>query len=417
MRNILLVAYHFPPSSISSGHLRTLALVRYLPDFGWRPCVLSANPRAYTRVDSRLLAEVPDHVTVTRAFALDAKKHLGINGTYPILLAQPDRWASWWFGAVPAGLRLIRRHRPAVIWSTYPIASAHLIAHTLHRLTGIPWVADFRDPIGDSDTAGSPLTRKVRGWVERRTVEHSACNVFTTAGAARLYAERYPERRSEDFEVIPNGFDEVDFADLPNGQPVAKKQPAALQLIHSGLLYREQRDPSAFLAALAELRSGRDVSPDSLQVTLRASGHEQHYAQVIDSLGLGDMVMLRPPVPYHEALREQYEADGLLLFQGSEYNRQVPAKVYEYLRIGRPIFALTDPSGDTAAMLRAAGVGSVVQMDSKEAIVPALRQFISTVRERECKALSPEEVAKYSRRSRVEELATLLDRVAVTSGK
>lgn len=415
MRNILLIAYHFPPSAISSGHLRTLALTRYLPDFGWKPNVLSANPRAYSRVDSRLLAQVPDHVPVTRAFALDAKKHLGINGSYPILLAQPDRWSSWWFGAVPAGLRLIRRHRPAVIWSTYPIASAHLIAYTLHRLTGVPWVADFRDPIGDSDTGGSPLTRKVRGWVERRTVERSACNVFTTAGAATLYARRYPERPRQSFAVIPNGFDEVDFTDLPKDQPATKEQSGVLRLIHSGLLYREQRDPTAFLAALAELRSNKEVAPDSLQVIFRASGHEQHYAQLIEGLNLSDMVTLRPPVPYHEALREQYGADGLLLFQGSEYNQQVPAKVYEYLRIGRPIFALTDPGGDTAAMLRAAGVGSIVQMESKEAIVPALRQFISAVRGQAYKALSPEEVAKYSRRSRVEELAALLDRVAVSS--
>src|SRR5690606_11187190 len=45
-------------------------------------------------------------------------------------------------------------------------------------------------------------------------------------------------------------------------------------------------------------------------------------------------------------------ADLLLVFQGTNFNTQIPAKIYEYLRAGRCIMALLDPSGDTAAQLR-----------------------------------------------------------------
>jgi hypothetical protein len=122
-----MIAYHYPPFCGGSGVLRTLKFSRYLPEQGWRPIALSANPRAYPQCGEEQLSEIPRSAVVERAFALDTARHLAIRGAYARWLAQPDRWSSWWFGAVPAGLRLIRTYRPEVIWSTYPIPTAHLI--------------------------------------------------------------------------------------------------------------------------------------------------------------------------------------------------------------------------------------------------------------------------------------------------
>jgi hypothetical protein len=63
-------------------------------------------------------------------------------------------------------------------------------------------------------------------------------------------------------------------------------------------------------------------------------------------------VDLAPPIPYRQAVGEMLGADLLLVFQGPNFNSQIPAKVYEYLRAGRPILGLVDPKGDTAAQLR-----------------------------------------------------------------
>src|SRR3990170_1185865 len=147
MRNILMIAYHYPPYPSGSGIHRTLKFSQYLPEHDWKPVMLTPNPRAYFESRNDRIPEIPPTVSVTRAFALDAARHLSFRGSYFRFTALPDRWASWWLGAVPAGLRLIRAHRPDIIWSTYPIATAHLIGLTLHRLSGIPWVADFRDPM------------------------------------------------------------------------------------------------------------------------------------------------------------------------------------------------------------------------------------------------------------------------------
>src|SRR5215831_3848014 len=174
MNRVLMIAFHYPPCAESSGVHRALKFSRYLRDAEWDPVVLTVHPRAYERATAHQLREIPAGTPVHRAFALDASRHLSFRGTFPRFMALPDRWANWWLSAVPAGLRLIRRHRPQVIWSTYPVATAHLIGLTLHRLTGLPWVADFRDPMTEDDYPPDPLRRRLCGWIERRTAARAA---------------------------------------------------------------------------------------------------------------------------------------------------------------------------------------------------------------------------------------------------
>jgi hypothetical protein len=92
---LLIIAYHFPPQTGSSGLLRTLKYCQFLPQSGWDPVVLTPTPRAYEKIDDNSLASIPKGVPVIRSFALDAKKHLGIGGRYPRYIALPDRWVSW----------------------------------------------------------------------------------------------------------------------------------------------------------------------------------------------------------------------------------------------------------------------------------------------------------------------------------
>src|SRR4029453_1880584 len=139
----------------------------------------TAHPRAYPQTARESVREIPSSLEVHRAFALDAARHLAVSGSFPRVLALPDRWWSWSLGAVPAGLRLIRRFNPDVLWTTYPGATAHLIGAALHRLTAIPWVAVFRDPMAQDDSPADPLTHKTFEWIERRTLKACAKAIFT----------------------------------------------------------------------------------------------------------------------------------------------------------------------------------------------------------------------------------------------
>jgi len=156
-RNVLMIAFHFPPVKGSSGIQRTLRFSQYLPSFGWQPIVLSANKRAYESISHEKVGDISSYTIVKRAFALDTKQHLSINGRFLEFLAIPDRWISWFFGGVIQGLLIYRKFKPLIIWSTYPIATAHLIGYALHRLTGLPWIADLRDPMAQDGYPESPM--------------------------------------------------------------------------------------------------------------------------------------------------------------------------------------------------------------------------------------------------------------------
>src|SRR5690606_32900434 len=135
--------------------------------------------------------EIPDEVEVIRAGAWDTKRHLSLGGRYPTVLALPDRWWSWMIGALPAGIAALRRVRFDAIWSTYPIGTAHRIGAALARHSGLPLVADFRDPMAQEGYPEHPLVWRSFARVERKAIETAAASTFTTRGALRMYRERY----------------------------------------------------------------------------------------------------------------------------------------------------------------------------------------------------------------------------------
>ena len=407
-----MVAFHFPPQRGSSGVQRTLKFAQYLPACGWQPSILTAHPRAHEATGADQLGEVAPDLEVRRAFALDSARHLALRGRYTLWSALPDRWISWAIGAVPAGLSMIRRLRPAVLWSTYPIATAHLIALALHRLSGVPWVADMRDPMLDDEYPRGRLARKAAAWIEARTVSHCARLVCTTPGALRSYRARYPQLAEGRCVVIENGYDEDNFRDAETVARAPRAMGAPLLLLHSGIIYPSERDPRALLAALAALLDDGLVAGVPLRVLLRAPVHEAFLRALIAEHGLGQVVQVAPPLPYREALAEMLAADGLLLLQAANCNEQVPAKLYEYLRARRPILALTDSAGDTAQALRDAGGANIAPLDDQVAIMAALSAFVQALAGSGLPLPDDATVQAHARSARAARLAALFDQVA-----
>lgn len=410
MRNaVLMVAFHFPPAALGSGHLRTLGFARHLPTEGWTPMVLSACPMAYPATRPVGPDDIPAGCSVHRALAFDASRHLAIHGKYPGFIAQPDRWSSWWPAAVISGLRLIRRHRIKAVWSTYPIMTAHCIARTLGRVAGIPWIADFRDPVATSVEAGNRWSFASQHRWEQRTLRDAARIVFTTPSALRACAERYPQAHTEGrLALIENGYDDFAFTHLPAPAPSAGRP---LVFVHSGLLYTDGRNPTPFFTALARLRESGTLSPADVRIVLRASGSEAEYAPELERLRIADLVTLAPPVSNRAALEEQARADALILFQGARFDRQIPAKLYEYLRIGRPILALVSETGDTARLLQRTGGAKPILIDDADAITSQLLEFVDALRRGNQATVPLADVTRYSRASGTRTLAQLLGQV------
>lgn len=412
-RRVLLIAFHFPPVKGSSGIQRTLKFSTYLREYGWEPMVLTVSPRAYEQTSNDQMKEISENLVVERAFALDTSRHLAIGKRYPGWLAQPDRWVSWLPSAVWRGHSLIRRYRPSIIMSTFPIATAHLIGLSLQRLSGLPWIADFRDSMTETGYPRDALTWRIHRRLEAAVMRRCASAIFTTEGAREMYAERYPEKSTASLRVIENGFDEENFRDAESQlDRSALGKPGQLTFVHSGILYPDERDPKPFFAALRSLKEAGEISHDRLQVILRATANDDQYRPMLSESGLTDIVKLAPAIPYQDALQEMLRADSLLLFQAANCNHQIPAKLYEYLRAGRPIFALTDPRGNTASALRAAGTTDIVDIANAGDIAAGLRRIIGALRNGAATGTAPDIANLHSRHARTAELASLLNQVA-----
>ena len=410
MNRVLMIAYHYPPFSGSSGIQRTLRFSQDLPAFNWQPSVLSAHPRAFEQASDDLLKDVPASVDVQRAFALDASRHLSVFKRYPGWIARPDRWISWLFGALATGFRMLRQHRPNVIWSTYPIATAHLIGYWLSRMSGIPWVADFRDPMAHVGYPPDKATWDSYLSVEQKVFAQASRMVFTTPGAARLYAQRYAPQANR-IRIIENGYDEASFSQLAQPTAQAALNPGKFTLLHSGIVYPEWRNPRELFGALRRLIESGRIDPNLMRVRFRASGHPDFLASLAASHELNDLVQILPPVGYKSALAEMCAADGLLVLQSGDCNDQIPAKVYEYLRAQKPMLGLCGEDGDTADVLRQAGFKHLAPLEQSQLIGDALGNFLHDIRNGVTPPSNRMFVESASRRAKASALADLFNEV------
>jgi hypothetical protein len=407
-KRILMVALEFPPCH-SAGVQRPLSFVRHLPRWGWQPIVLTAKPKAYRNLDGDGMPELPPGVEVARAFALDSSRHLAIGGRYLSITASPDRYVTWFLPALMRGLRLIRQYRPHAIWSTYPVATSHWIAGVLAAKSGLPWVADFRDPAQfhyDEGAVRSSRARQIDAAVARK----AEMLVFTTEKARGLYLEKYPALSPEHTAVIENGYDGAAFSQfVENAGEPAGHEADPVVLLHSGALYGEGRDPTALIEAAGIL--GPRLAAEGRRIILRFRGASASPAQreLVHRFGAEPYVEFAPRVSFEEAQGEMGTADVLVLIQAPLFDLQIPGKVYEYIASRRPIVALTGQNGATAQLLREVDAAMVVGDRDVTGIVDGLATAL---------AMGPRggDLKRYDRAAGAERLAGMLNRIAATRG-
>lgn len=412
-KRIMLIAFHFPPYGGGSGVHRATGFARYLPENGWQPHVLTVSTRAYEKAGADDCENLPG-VTVMRAPALDAQRHLSFRGRYFRWFALPDRWTTWVLTAVPKGLFALHRSKIQIILATFPIPTALLIGLTLNLLTGKPLIADFRDSMTEEEYPRDPTTRWVYRLIEKLLVRRSSLLLFTTPSTRRMYLNRYPDLSPEKCVVLANGYDEDDFSDLDRAlikNSESKVIDRPVRLVHAGVIYTDDRDPRDFFRALGRLKAEGVIDERSLMIDLIASGSENYYSELLHDYGIASIVSLLPARSHRDALMDIAHADGLLLFQAASCSHQIPAKVYEYFRTGKPILALTNASGDTAALLREVGGATVVELDNEASIYAAVPNFVRLVKDRMHPLPDLHTAQKYTRQSGASQLARYLDKL------
>ncbi|RYD49224.1 MAG: hypothetical protein EOP83_25415, partial [Verrucomicrobiaceae bacterium] len=122
MKKILFIAYHFPPAG-GGGVQRSLKFVKYLPEAGYLPIVLTIEApdgRRWTPKDQALMDEVPAEVEIHRVSIPDEVHTPGkLERAARELLGLRSRFGKAWMErAIEAGTRIAGKEKPDLIFVT-----------------------------------------------------------------------------------------------------------------------------------------------------------------------------------------------------------------------------------------------------------------------------------------------------------
>jgi glycosyltransferase involved in cell wall biosynthesis len=257
--------------------------------------------------------------------------------------------------------KLIEEHKISAILSTSPPVATHLAALWLKRRYGLRWVADFRDPLD-----GNPF----RGiWydsaLERVILRYADSCVANTDVLAEAWRVRHPGA-ADKVTVIWNGFDP---AEEVRAALLGERQRRVLA--HVGSIY-SGRTPALVLKSMRRLIHTGVLDSSSLTLDLVGDVEDVSLGDYSDLRRLACLRCINQHVPRAESLQIMIEADYLLLLDLNSKGTclQVPAKLFDYVRAGRPILAITARNSPAERILVRSGVpNTCIYPDDAENVV------------------------------------------------
>jgi glycosyltransferase involved in cell wall biosynthesis len=371
-QRVLMLAYYFPPLG-GGGVQRTLKHVKYLPQAGFAPIVVTGTGRGFPLRDPLLSREVPAGTVVLRAPALPLQvarwkaegllRRLGLPQWPASAIGWPDEMVGWLPFALAQALRAVRKYRPNVIYTTSSPVTAHLAGLVLQRATGLPWVADFRDPWTRHPHAAKQFAPFARASAAlERLVTRRADQVVVADESVTLLGIQPDDER---MAIIRNGVDPDDLMELQTRAP-----PAHFRLSYVGSLYGAIDGVPATSALRALVQRG---VVDRRDVELR----------IVGDAGIGDpslaadiRVTQTGYVDHSEALREMAGATALLLHL-PRITRASSGKLFEYLASGRPVLCIAARDNLAYRLVEELGAGPCVEPEDTEGVERAIADLVA----------------------------------------
>ena len=393
----LVVAYYFPPKG-GAGTQRFAKFCKYLPEFGVEPTVLTVDEGLTTRHaphdDASLLDDRTEVVRVPQPTVVPGSLRLSRSLR---LCIDDDEWAH---AAAARALELARARRFDVVVTTLSPYACHRIGERLRDELSVPWVVDLRDPWALDAWRVFPSVLHARLDLHRlrRTLTGADFVIANVPEARRAFVAL--GAAAERTVVIPNGFDEADFATAATAE--RRREHAPLRIVHVGTFHPadlpagltrntlrrvrlrqiEPRGRTGFhlLHALAQLRDrlGADAGR---RVELHLYGPlDDSHRRLIDALELSPLVHAHGYVPHAASIAGLCAADVVFVplhaVPAGERALVAPGKLYEALASERCVLGAL-PAGDAADLIRGLGAGLVVPPTDTAALAAALHELVA----------------------------------------
>jgi len=427
LRKVLIITYYWPPSG-GAGVQRWLKFVKYLRESGWEPVIYTPENPEFPAIDESLAKDIPENIEIVKtriwepyrfykkligagknerinAGFLSEKKRPGMAERVSIWLRGnffiPDARKFWIKPSVKFLLKYLKSHPVDAIVSTGPPHSMHMIALGIKRKTGLPWLADFRDPWTNIDFYHELM---LTAWADRKhhrqelSVLKEADEVVVISRSMKTDFIKIYDR---DYSVITNGYDSEDVAG------VNVSLDTKFSIAHIGTMVKT-RNPEALWKALGDEVSANEGFASVLEIKLVGSV-DYSVTNSIEKAGLSRFVNRIPYIPHNEVVSIQQQSQVLLLLINDTPNAKVilPGKFFEYMAAQRPVLCIGPADGDAAQVIAETNAGFVAGINDEAAIRSAIRElyqrFITGNN-----SVDSQGVEKYSRKQLTGEMAARL---------
>lgn len=415
-RRLLFVSYYYPPMGLS-GVVRASKFSRYLPDFGWKPVVLTVGDVGYYAHDESLLNEVLQAgVEIERTKTLDLlyllrKKRTvrmpttrnrrivtGITHTF----LQPDNKVGWKRHAVRRALELAEEQKFDAIFVTAPPFTSFLIGRELQDALQIPLIVDYRDPwIDNMDYFyATPLHRSYAARLEEDVLKNADSIIVVNRKIKESLIARYPFLSHETVHILTSGYDRNDFEEAAK-DPLPRSE--RMRFMFSGVADAHQT-PAIFLRGLSKVFARRPELRDEIEVCFVGTLHER-FRKLATKLGVSSAMVTPGYVEHIDAIRWLLSSDVLWLTTRSPVI--TPGKIHEYVGAGKPIISIS-PEGVMDRVMDEYGAGICVRPDDEEGVVAAIESLYEAWKNGLLPKGNPEVSERYEQQVVTESLARIL---------
>lgn len=438
MKRVLIISYYWPPTG-GSGVQRWVKFAKYLPQEGWQPVIYTPENPEQLAVDASLEAEVPAEAEIVKTRIIEPyelyRKFLRRSGhgeaaveVNPVNarnksvfqkaamwvrgnLFLPDPRCLWIGPSVRFLKNYLKDHPVDLIVSTGPPQSMHMIGRRLSLETGLPWIADFRDPWTKifyfKHLAMMPSTLKWHQRMEKKVLDDASAVVAVSP----LVQQDFQAMTQTPVELITNGFDECDF---PEGrcEDAFGGPDKDFVITHTGL-FAADGNPTILWKVLADKCRADENFGKHLKIRLIGKTDSQ-ITDSLEAVGLSDNVINLGYQPHAVAVEEQRAASLLILplRKEPEYKAVLPGKLFEYLASWRPVLGIGQTDGAMSIILNTTKTGLVLDWNDET----SLARFIELCWQRHLKGeltVEDADLSQFTRKELTRRMAALFDRVAV----
>jgi len=381
MKKVIIISFFYPPTGVT-GSLRILKFTKYLPDFGYKPFVLTTSLKTYGSKDYSLLNEIDSNVVIKRVDAFYLKnymsklKFLNLNQILSFIdkyFFWPDGSIFWAKKAFKEARKLILTEDIKLVYTTGGPFSTHLIGLKLKKeFPQIKWVAEFRDEWTSNPMLKYFYIRLIYEKNLEKAVIKNSDHIVAISEIMKEFFINYHKLDEDKISIIYNGYDEEDFSSYR----LTKNDTNKLKILYFGSLY-SKLTPQPLFKAIYKMKKTNPDLQNLLELTF--IGYNGHLLKnYIKKYKLNDFVNLKKRIEHNKLFAEIEDNDILFLIIGAYKGAQriITSKIFEYLRLQKPILALGPEDGEVAKILKETGSGIIVHPGNIKKLIDTLNYLI-----------------------------------------